>query len=93
MPPAICAATYNSASRGVRSRRSAKISETAGVEMRPRYGAEDGDQHHQDRAVRQRVAEQRERDIFGEAFGHDAGADHGRDQQRRSKRFRRQPAR
>ena len=61
--------------------------------MRAGYRAEDGDQHHQDRAGRQRVAEQRQRDILGQGFRHDAGADHGRDQQRRAERFGREAAR
>ena len=51
------------------------------IEMRARDRPEDGDQHHQDRAGRQRVAEQRKRDIVGQPVGHDAGADDGRDQQ------------
>src|SRR5450631_1922738 len=38
-PPAICAAMYNDASRGARSRRSAKISETAGLKCAPEIGA------------------------------------------------------
>ncbi len=33
------------------------------IEMRARHRPEDQDQHHQDRAGRQRVAEQRERDV------------------------------
>src|SRR5260370_41358557 len=60
--------------------------------MRPRYGAKNGDEDHQDRAGWKRVAAKRERDVPGEAFGHDAGADHGRDQQGGTKRLRRQSA-
>ena len=61
--------------------------------MRAGDRAEDGDQHDQDRAGRQRVAEQRERDVVGQPVGHDAGADHGRHQHRRAERFRREAAR
>src|SRR5450432_3740542 len=38
IPPAICATIYNSASRGVRSRFSAKISETTGLKCAPEIG-------------------------------------------------------
>ena len=55
--------------------------------MRARDRAEDRDQHHQDRAGRQRVAEQGERDIVGQAVGHDAGPHDRRHQQARAKRF------
>ena len=61
--------------------------------MRARDRPEDGDQHHEDRAGRQRVAEQRQRDILGQGLRHDAGADDGRDQQRGAERFRGQAAR
>ena len=61
--------------------------------MRARYGPENGDENHQDRAGGQRVAEQRQRDVLGQGFGHDAGADDGRDQQRRAECFGREPAR
>ena len=61
--------------------------------MRARNGSENGDEHHQDRAGGQRVTEQRERDIPGQGFGHDAGADNGRDQQRGAECLGREPAR
>ena len=61
--------------------------------MRARDGPENGDENHQDRAGRQRVAEQRQRDVLGQGFGHDAGADHGRDQQRGPECFGGEPAR
>ena len=57
--------------------------------MRARERAEDQDQHHQDRAGRQRVAQQRERDVTArELLRHDAGADHGREQERGAERLR-----
>jgi hypothetical protein len=55
--------------------------------MRARYRTENGDQNHKDGAGRQRIAEQRQRRILGQRFGHDAGADHGRNQKRRAERF------
>ena len=55
--------------------------------MRAGDRAEDGDQHDQDGARRDRVAEQRERDVVGQPLGHDAGADDGRDQHGRAERF------
>ena len=60
--------------------------------MRARDRAEDGDQHDEDGAGRQRVAEQRERDVLRQRLGHDAGADDGGDQQRRAERFGRKAA-
>ena len=60
--------------------------------MRARDGSENGDENHQDRAGRQRIAEQRQRDVFGQSLGHDAGADHGRNQQRSPECFRGEPA-
>ena len=54
---------------------------------------EDRDQHDEDRAGRQRVAEQGQRDVLGQRLGHDAGADHGGDQDRGPERFRRQAPR
>ena len=51
-----------------------------GIEMRARDRPENGNENHKDRAGRKRIAEQRQRDILGQGFGHDAGADHGRDQ-------------
>src|SRR5829696_6427100 len=61
--------------------------------MRARDGPENADEHHEDRAGRQRVAEQRQRDVFGQSLGHDAGADHGRDQERGPEGFGSEPAR
>ena len=42
---------------------------------------EDRDQHHQDGAGRQRIAEQRQTDVLRQRCCHDARADDGRDQQ------------
>ena len=44
------------------------------VEVRARDRAEHGDQDDQDRAGRDRVAEQRQRLLVGQPLGHDAGA-------------------
>ena len=55
--------------------------------MRARNRAENGDQHHQDGPGRHGVAEQRQRHIPGQRFGHDAGPDHGHDQERRARGF------
>ena len=55
--------------------------------MRAGDRAEDGDQHDEDRAGRQRVAEQCQRRIVGQPVRHDAGADDGRDQQRGAERL------
>ena len=56
--------------------------------MRARDRTEDQDQHHQDGAGRQRVAEQRERDVSArEPLRHDAGADDGREQEGRAERL------
>ena len=64
------------------------------IEMRARDRPKDQDQDHQDRAGRQRVAEQRKREIAaGQALGHDPGAHHRGEQERRAERFRDQPAR
>src|ERR1051326_5001267 len=53
------------------------------VEMRPGNRPQDRDDHDEDGARRDGVAEQRDRQIpAGEALGHDAGADDGRDQNR-----------
>ena len=60
--------------------------------MRARDGPENGDENHEDRTRRQRIAEQRQRDVFRQSLGHDAGADDGRDKQRRPERFGREPA-
>ena len=60
-----------------------------GAGDRPQHG----DQHDEDGAGRQRVAEQGQRDVLGQRLGHDAGPDHGRDQDSRPERFRRQAPR
>ena len=53
--------------------------------MRARQRTEYQDQHHQHRAGRQRVAQQRQRDVTArELLRHDAGADHGGEQERRA---------
>ena len=58
------------------------------IEMRARYRAEGQDQRDERAARRDRVGEQRQRDVSaGEPLGHDAGADHGGEQQRRADRF------
>ena len=79
------------ASRRGSSRCSGKTSVTAGLKCAPETGPKIGDQHDENRAGRQRVAEQRKRDVL-QRLGHDAGADHGRDQKGRAKRFGRKAA-
>ena len=53
--------------RGGSSRCSAKTSVTAGLKCAPEIGPNIGDQHHEDRAGRHRVAEQRQRDVLRQA--------------------------
>ena len=61
--------------------------------MRARNRPEDGDEHDQDRAGRNGVAEQRDRLVSaGEALGHDAGADDGGDENGGAERLRQQAA-
>ena len=56
--------------------------------MRAGQRPEDQDQHDQNRAGRQRVAQERQRDVTaGKLLRHDAGADHGGEQERRAERF------
>jgi len=62
-----------------------------GVEMGPRYRAEDRDEHHQDRASGDCVGKQRDGHVAArEPRSHDARADHGRHQQTGAERFGRQ---
>ena len=62
--------------------------------MGARDRAEDGDEHDEDRAGRNGVAEQRDRLIpAGEPLGHDAGADDGGDENGGAQRLRQQPPR
>ena len=69
-------------------RRSAKASVTAGLKCAPEIGPKHRDQDDEDGAGRQRVAEQRERDVSaGQLLGHDAGADDGREQESGAERF------
>jgi hypothetical protein len=66
MPPATCA-RRNAAHRAASVRASsAKTSDTAGLKCAPEIGPENGDENHQDRAGRQRIAEQRQRDVLGQ---------------------------
>ena len=61
------------------------------IEVRARERPEDGDQHHQRRAGRQRVAQQRDGVVPArQPLAHDPGADHDGQQQRRPQRLRRQ---
>ena len=62
------------------------------VEMRAGNRAEDRDEHDQNRAGRQRVAEQGERHVLRQVLRHDAGTDDGRDEKRGAERLRRQAA-
>ena len=64
MPPAICAATYRQCLMRRQLAPERKDQRNGRIEMRARDRAENGDEHHQDRPGRQRVAEQRERDVF-----------------------------
>src|ERR1700716_4230306 len=57
--------------------------------MGARDRTEDGDEHHQDSAGRDRVSKQRDRLVSTrEPLGHDAGADHGGDQDGGAERLR-----
>ena len=59
------------------------------VHMRARDRAEHGDQHEQDRAGRQRIAEQGNRHVSArQPLGHDAGADHAGEQEKGAKPLR-----
>src|SRR5712691_8780405 len=58
MPPAICTTTQRIARRQLALER--EYQSNRWIEMRPRYGAENGDQNHQDRTGGKRVAEQRQ---------------------------------
>ncbi len=50
------------------------------VEMRPRNGAENRDEHDEDGAGRQGVADELNPDVMAQVDGHDARTDDGRDQ-------------
>ena len=59
-----------------------------GIEMGARERSENGDQHDQDRAGGNGVAEKRDRHVpAGEALGHDPAADDGGDQERGAEAF------
>ncbi len=60
--------------------------------MRARDRTENGDQYDQDCTGRQRVTQQRKRDVIRKAVGHDAGADHGCHQHGCAKCFRSEAA-
>ena len=73
----------NLAPRRVAARR--KYKRYRRIEVRTRNRPENGDDHDEDRARRDRVAEKRNRLISTcESLGHDAGADDGRDQDSRA---------
>src|SRR5262249_32330691 len=58
------------------------------IEVRTRNRAEDENQHDEDRAGRDGVAEQRQRDVTArELLRHDSRADHGGQQERRAEPF------
>ena len=63
------------------------------IEMRAGDRPKDGDQGNQHGAGRQGVAEQRQRHIMRQRFGHDAGTDHCCDQKTGAKGFGNNPAR
>ena len=86
MPPATCAARrQRGARRDLAAQR--KDQRHGRIEMRAGDRPEDRDQHDEDRAGRQRVAEQCQRCVVGQPVGHDAGADDRRDQQRGAERL------
>ena len=65
-----------------------------GIEMGAGDRTEDGDEHDQDGAGRDGVAEERDGDVpAGQPLGHDAGTDDGGKQQRGAQRFGAKPAR
>ena len=62
--------------------------------MRARDRSEDGDEHDQDRAGRDGIAEQRDSLITArQSVGHDARADHGGDEHGGAEGFRKQASR
>jgi hypothetical protein len=65
-----------------------RIQSDTGIKMRARQRAENGDQHHQRRAGRQNIGQERHCHIPAcQPFSHDAGADHGHEQQSGPLRF------
>ena len=57
------------------------------VEVRPRHGPQDRDQHDQDRPGRKGIAQQGDRRVVGKGLGHDAGPDDSGDEEGRANSF------